>query len=106
MTIIDHEFIDISPRTDTGQDIYGASFSGEAELRYAENGDPREFYVSAVRLNGGLWITRKQAKAVPHSFDAIVFKIIADELENGSTVAGRMAQADFSEQVDAEMEGA
>lgn len=106
MTIIDHEFVDISPRTDTGREIEGAMFSGEAELRYAENGDPREFYVSAIRLNGGLWITRKQARMVPHSFDAAVFKIIADELENGATVAGRMAQADFSEQVDAEMEGA
>lgn len=104
MTVIYHEFQEICPRTDTGREIEGCMFSGEAELRYAENGNRKEFYVSAIRLNGGLWITRKQAMMIPHSFDAVVFKTIADELENGKTERGQTAQAVFSDQVEAELE--
>ena len=104
MAIIDHEFQDICPRTDTGREIEGALFSGEAELRYAEGGRRHEFYVSAVRLNGGLWITRKQANMIPGSFDAVVFKTIANELENSRTAHGQDAQAMFSEAVRDEME--
>ena len=104
MTIIEHEFSDVYLKTDTGREIEGGMFSGEAELRYNENGNRHEFYVSAIRLNGGLWISRKQALMIPHSFDAVVFKTIAKELEDGDTDAGRLAQIDFSDQVEAEME--
>lgn len=106
MTVIDCEFQEICPRTDTGREIEGALFSGEAELRYAENGNRKEFYVSAIRLNGGLWITRKQALMIGNSFDAVVFKTIADELENSKSAHGQAAQAVFSDQVEAEMEAA
>lgn len=106
MTILDHEFSDICLKTDTGRDIEGGMFSGEAELRYAENGNRHEFYVSAIRLDGGLWIDRKQAMMIPHSFDAVVFKTIADELENSKSDQGQTAQAVFSDQVEAEMESA
>jgi hypothetical protein len=100
------EFQEICPRTDTGREIEGCMFSGEAELRYNENGDRREFYVSAIRLNGGLWITRKQALMIGSSFDAVVFKTVANELENSKTEHGRYAQSAYSDQVEADMEAA
>jgi hypothetical protein len=106
MAVIDHEFSDIYLRTDNGREIEGCVFSGEAELRYAENGNRHEFYVSAIRLNGALWITRKQANMIPHSFDAVVFKTIANELENIKTANGQDAQAMWSDAVASEMEGA
>ena len=104
--IIEHEFQDICPRTDTGREIEGCMFSGEAEFRYAENGNRHEFYVSAVRLNGGLWMTRKQANMIPGSFDAVVFKAVADEIENIKTGIGQDAQAMWSDAVASEMEDA
>ena len=107
MPDVEFEFYSLSPRDDMGREIYGILIDGTAYLEPSNDpgfGDRHEFYVERIEILGGLGITHKQAKASPTGFNGVLFKAIADLIENSKTGIGQDAQAMFSEAVRDEME--
>lgn len=90
------EFQELTPRDTLGRPILGIMLYGEAELVGSDpENNPDQFYVASVTLDGGFTLDPRS------EFDGVLFKKIAAELENGKTELGRLAQAVFSEAVEA-----
>lgn len=109
MTEVAIEFEEICPRNKHGKPITGIMLSGTAWLESSNDegfGEPHEFYVDTILVEGGNPINLQHARAHPGSFDAVIFKAVADEIENSKTEKGRYASAMFSEAVEAEREAA
>lgn len=105
---VEFEFQQFTPYRD-GREVYGIMIDGTAYLESSTErgyGYRNEFYVDAVEILGGLVITHKQAKASPNGFNGVLFKLVADRIENSATEIGKDAQAVFSDAVASEMEAA
>jgi hypothetical protein len=105
MADCEFEFQQLCPRDDMGREIYGIEISGTAYLESSRDDGsfPNEFYVDAVEILGAKTITRRQAEASPSSFNGQLFKVIANQIENGNTDLGKIAQAEFSGDVESEI---
>lgn len=95
MTSHEFEFQELTPRDARGRPVLGIMLYGTAELVSNEGSDPHEFYVASVTLDGGSVLDQRGP------FDGVLFRKIADELENSKTELGRLAQAEFSGVVEA-----
>ena len=106
---VEFEFQQLTTRDNSGREIYGMELSGTA---YLESNNPPgygyrdEFYVESIVILGGLVLTRKRAEASKTGFEGVLFKQIADQIENSATEIGKDAQAVFSDAVAEQMEAA
>ncbi|MBB3452286.1 hypothetical protein FHT86_000542 [Rhizobium sp. BK313] len=83
--------INLCDRWETGLLLYGS-----AELTSAGDGYDGEFYVSAIRLDGGARLARPNHVNNAGGFEAELFRRIAAVIENDRTSAGRHAAEFFS----------
>ena len=87
--------INLCDRWETGLLLYG-----RAELTSAGNGYDGEFYVSAIRLDGGARLPRPHPLGNAGGFEAELFRRIAAVIENDGTPAGRHAAELFADQLE------
>lgn len=83
--------INLCDRWETGLLLYG-----RAELTSAGADYEGEFYVSAIRLDGGARLARPNPLAQAGSFEAELFRRIAAVIEDDRTTAGRDAAELFA----------
>jgi len=83
--------INLCDRWETGLLLYG-----RAELTSAGSSYDGEFYVSAIRLDGGLRLARPNSVNNAGGFEAELFRRIAAVIENDKTSAGRHAAEQFA----------
>ncbi|MBB4569230.1 hypothetical protein [Rhizobium leucaenae] len=83
--------INLCDRWETGLLLYG-----RAELTSAGDGYDGEFYVSAIRLDGGARLARPHPVSNAASFEAELFRRIAAVIENDKTPDGRHAAELFA----------
>ncbi|MBB5573289.1 hypothetical protein QD357_04660 [Rhizobium sp. BR 317] len=83
--------INLCDRWETGLLLYG-----RAELTSAGDGYDGEFYVSAIRLDGGARLARPHPLGNAGGFEAELFRRIAAVIENDKTLAGRQAAELFA----------
>lgn len=83
--------INLCDRWETGLLLYG-----NAELTSAGDGYDGEFYVSAIRLDGGARLPRPSPINNTGGFEAELFRRIAAVIENDRTSAGRHAAELFA----------
>ncbi|AVA22210.1 MULTISPECIES: hypothetical protein [unclassified Rhizobium] len=83
--------ISLCDRWETGLLLYG-----RAELTSAGDGYDGEFYVSAIKLDGGSRLVRPNTISSIGSFEAELFRRIAAVIENDRTSAGRHAAELFA----------
>ena len=95
------DFQELTPRGPYGKPITGMMLYGTAELESSYPNWPGQLYVASVTIEGAATITLAKANAQPSSFDGVLFKAIANELENDKTELGRLAQSEFTEAVEA-----
>jgi hypothetical protein len=91
--------INLCDRWESGLLLYG-----RAELTSAGDGYDGEFYVSAVRLDGGARLARPNPTAQAASFEAELFRRIAAVIENDKTLPGRQAAELFACEFEQSME--
>jgi hypothetical protein len=87
----DELILAVNDRAETGMLLYG-----RADLTSAGEGYDGEFYVSAIRLDGGAWLSRTASTSDSAGFEAELFLRIAAVLENDRTMHGRHAAAFFA----------
>lgn len=83
--------INLCDRWEAGLLLYG-----RAELTSAGADYEGEFYVSAIRLDGGARLARPNPLAQAGSFEAELFRRIAAVIEDDRTLAGRHAAELFA----------
>ena len=83
--------INLCDRWETGLLLYGC-----AELTSAGDGYDGEFYVSAIRLDGGARLARPNSLNNAGGFEAELFRRIAAVIESDRTSAGRYAAELFA----------
>ena len=83
--------INLCDRWESGLLLYG-----RAELTSAGDGYDGEFYVSAIRLDGGARLARPSPVAKAGSFEAELFRRIAAVIENDKTLPGCHAAEVFA----------
>jgi hypothetical protein len=97
--LFDELTINLCDRWESGLLLYG-----RAELTSAGDGYDGEFYVSAIRLDGGARLARPSPVAKAGSFEAELFRRIASVIENDKTLAGRHAAELFACEYEQSME--
>lgn len=60
--------------------------------------DGEDFYVSAIRIDGGPWLP-KDSKIASNTFEQILFRKIADMIENPKTAIGKQAARSWDDAV-------
>ncbi|MBB6484846.1 hypothetical protein [Rhizobium lusitanum] len=78
----------------------GLLLYGYAELTSAGADYEDEFYVSAIRLNGGARLTRPSSQAIASNFEAELFRRIAAVIEDDKTHPGRHAAELFADELE------
>ncbi|NTI22865.1 hypothetical protein G6M87_13430 [Rhizobium rhizogenes] len=91
--------INLCDRWESGLFLYG-----RAELTSAGDGYDGEFYVSAIRLDGGARLARPSPVAKTGTFEAELFQRIAAVIENDQTLPGRHATELFAYEYEQSME--
>ncbi|MEZ2224548.1 hypothetical protein [Rhizobium sp. RCC_161_2] len=91
--------INLCDRWESGLLLYG-----RAELTSAGDGYDGEFYVSAIRLDGGARLARPSPVAKASTFEAELFRRIATVIENDQTLPGRHAAELFAYEYEQSME--
>lgn len=77
----------------------GLLLYGHAELTSAGPDYEDEFYVSAIRLDGGARLARPKTQNIP-SFESELFRRIAAVIEDDKTLSGRHAAELFASELE------
>jgi hypothetical protein len=101
-----YEFQDIQPRSKFGRPVPGILISGIAELEPSDEANIGTFCVTSVLVDGGNPISLTYANARPGTFDAVIFKAVADEIENDLTHDGKIARALWADAVEQDAQDA
>lgn len=97
----DFEFEELCPVIDRIA-VEGMMLFGTATLAQNDpGGNPEDFYVKEIRLNGGLRLTRSGDGALgfPDPFRKSLFHAATRQIEDDRTAIGRAAQEHFSAEV-------
>lgn len=87
--------IRLCDRWETGLLLYG-----RAELTSAGADYEDEFYVSAIRLDGGARLARPNAQSATSNFESELFRRIAAVIEDDRTHSGRHAAELFADELE------
>ncbi|ENN87842.1 hypothetical protein RHSP_48021 [Rhizobium freirei PRF 81] len=87
--------IRLCDRWETGLLLYG-----RAELTSAGADYEDEFYVSAIRLDGGARLARPNAQSAASNFESELFRRIAAVIEDDRTHPGRHAAELFADELE------
>lgn len=97
----DFEFEELCPVID-GIAVKGMMLFGTATLAQNDpGGDPADFYVKEIRLDGGLRLTRSGDGILgfPDQFRKSLFHAAVRQIEDDRTAVGRAAREHFDEEV-------
>lgn len=78
----------------------GLLFYGRAELTSAGADYEDEFYVSAIRLDGGARLARPNTQSIASNFESELFRRIAAVIEDDRTHPGRHAAELFASELE------
>lgn len=78
----------------------GLLLYGHAELTSAGTDYEDEFYVSAIRLDGGARLARPNTQNIASNFESELFRRIAAVIEDDRTLPGRHAAELFADELE------